>query len=669
MRNRSFDVFDTVLTRRVGAPPAVFTMLAERLRAQGRLPCSPAAFVDARIRSERELQRWLGRPVRLAEVYESLARRLSLPAGAHEKLMCEEMQLEREISVLVPGAQAVLAEARADRSPVLFVSDTPHPDWFLAELLDQAGVLQAGDRVYGSADWSASKSRGDLFAVVAGDVGAPPGSFLHCGDNRRSDVASARLAGWRSYQRPHGALNRYERLVESGAGNLGVLASVVAGSSRIARLEGTAAGLDKERASVAAGVLAPTLIGYTLWLAAQARLRGIQRLYFVARDGQIMHAVAQQVLAKVAPDLELRYLYGSRQAWNFAASAHSDQLLRRWVSAKSDFTLRTTLARVGLAPEEVWATTRRPFTHPDRADEPLTRQQRAELAELVTSEPLKAGVRRGARDAFALARDYLAQEGLDADTPSALVDAGWAGTTAQALDRLLLEAGLPAVTHLFVGLLRTPQSPAETPANLRAWLFDESRQPGVLTELPGANMLIEMFCAGTHGRLLGYARDGERVRPVLASERNQPVLDWGIRDVQRVAVRVAELAADYVDPTDLHADWTPTAWELLRKFWSAPTRAEVSTWASFPWEEETWPPFQPIAQTLTTGDVLRRLLRGERSIRRHTSWRAGTARASGQPWRALLRARAWQQVHEPRMRRLPRRVQLEIAQRAKATGN
>jgi hypothetical protein len=220
------------------------------------------------------------------------------------------------------------------------------------------------------------------------------------------------------------------------------------------------------------------------------------------------------------------------------------------------------------------------------------------------------------------------------------------------------------VEHLFLGVLQTAHSPSAKQANLSAWLFDERRQPGVLAELPAVNMLIEMFCAGTEGRLLGYAADGERIRPVLTSERNQPVLDWGISEAHDVAVRVAELAAEFVQPADLHADWTPTVWKLLQSFWTTPTRAEAAAWGSFPWEEETWPPFHPIAQTLTTTEVVQRLLRGERSIRRHTSWRAGTAQASGQPWRALLRARAWQQAHEPRLRRMPRRLQLELAQRA-----
>ena len=41
-------------------------------------------------------------------------------------------------------------------------------------------------------------------------------------------------------------------------------------------------------AQVSSGVLAPFMVGYALWVTAQARLRGIKRLYYVARDAEVM---------------------------------------------------------------------------------------------------------------------------------------------------------------------------------------------------------------------------------------------------------------------------------------------------------------------------------------------------------------------------------------------
>ena len=195
------------------------------------------------------------------------------------------------------------------------------------------------------------------------------------------------------------------------------------------------------------------------------------------------------------------------------------------------------------------------------------------------------------------------------------------------------------------------------------WLFDEQAHPRSGNRLPEAHTLIEMFCAGSVGRTLGYEYDGHHALPVLAAQRNQPVLDWGLERVQQTAVRVAEIAAPLLSEEELRLDTRDVVLSLLRAFWVHPTPSEATAWGSFPWEEETNTPFSPLAQRLTTRDVLARLMRGERQIRRVNSWRAGSAIVSNEPWRSVIRARAWQLANRERLARLPRRVRIELASR------
>ncbi len=173
-----------------------------------------------------------------------------------------------------------------------------------------------------------------------------------------------------------------------------------------------------------------------------------------------------------------------------------------------------------------------------------------------------------------------------------------------------------------------------------------------------------MFCAGTTGRTVDYATgpDG-RSRPVLDRETNDPSLAWGLEEIQRTAVRVAELVAPYLDERLVGVDSTGFVWDVLTAFWTHPTKGEVAAWGSFPGEEEIWPPFMPLAQQVTARSMAERLARGERPLRPNNTWRAGTAVASNQPWRGLLQAKAWREENADRFRRLPRRVRLEIARR------
>jgi FMN phosphatase YigB (HAD superfamily) len=669
-RVRSFDVFDTVLTRRVGDPEALLDVLADRLSAAGEISAPAAAFAAGRRRAERELTRKTGRYAALRDLYAAVADSLNEPAEHAETWARAEEDHERELTVAVPGAADLLAAARAEADLVVFVSDTPHSESFVRELLERAGLVSDADRVFTSAGRPCSKADGGFFLAVARELEPDLGPadyqqvFHHIGDNRRSDVAGARVEGWSASWEPRAKLTRYERLLEQHAPTTGGVTSWLAGASRLARLEAEASGVPAPVAQVSAGAFAPMLVGYALWVAGQARLRGIKRLYFVARDGAVMLDAARHVLGAVAPELELRFLHGSRQPWIFGAAATSEVMLERWVTPRRDFTARTALARVALTAERAHELTGDPLTDPARQDVPLSADERERLAALLRRTPLVEVVRAAADRTAQETLAYLRQEGLLDGVPSALVDAGWEGRTAAAFDHVVRRGDGGQAEHLVIGTLPSAADPrTEDGVRLTPWLFDRQRAPEAWPGFPAPNLLVEMLCAGTTGRTVGYRVDDDQVRPVLAAPDNQPVLDWGLPQMQAVAVRTAELVAPRLTEAALHLDLPPAVEAVLRAFWTDPSDEEARAWGSFPWEEEIWPPYAPVAQRLTTGDVVARLRRGDGRLRRTNSWRAGSAAVSGQPWRTMLRLRAWQEAHQARLARLPRRLRLERALR------
>src|SRR5215212_1100441 len=115
---RSFDVFDTVVTRHVGAPTALVDLLAKGLARDGSIPVPAPVFAAARLRYERQLTANLQRHATLHEIY---------PADAEAWAEAEE-RLECELVLPLPGAMEMLASARSDSDAVVFVSDTPHTE-------------------------------------------------------------------------------------------------------------------------------------------------------------------------------------------------------------------------------------------------------------------------------------------------------------------------------------------------------------------------------------------------------------------------------------------------------------------------------------------------------------------------------------------------------------
>ena len=105
--------------------------------------------------------------------------------------------------------------------------------------------------------------------------------------------------------------------------------------------------------AVAGLVLAPALGGFTQWLLAWAKGRGIKRLYFLARDGYCFLRAARSLSAALGLGLDCRYLCCSRQAlrlplFHLDPQRGLDALCRN----SMDLTLDKLLARAGLAPGE-----------------------------------------------------------------------------------------------------------------------------------------------------------------------------------------------------------------------------------------------------------------------------------------------------------------------------
>lgn len=143
-----------------------------------------------------------------------------------------------------------------------------------------------------------TKHTGDLYDRVVAHFGVKPEEVLHVGDNAFSDVGNARKRGLASLHyptrtrlgevKPTGrvALYRYH----SRLANVFALDKVRAGSWD-AWAERRAAMKDDAAYEEAFGrtVLAPLLVSLCFWLERKVAQHDVDKLFFLARDGQIVH--------------------------------------------------------------------------------------------------------------------------------------------------------------------------------------------------------------------------------------------------------------------------------------------------------------------------------------------------------------------------------------------
>jgi hypothetical protein len=115
--------------------------------------------------------------------------------------------------------------------------------------------------------------------------------------------------------------NRYEQIMAAGSLRPGDLTARFARASRVARAAiETASEHETAIRDVAAGVAAPALVAFIIWIQEQARRRGLRRLRFLSRDGQVLYELTRRLSPLLSVDLDLEYVYCSRLTWSFAAT-------------------------------------------------------------------------------------------------------------------------------------------------------------------------------------------------------------------------------------------------------------------------------------------------------------------------------------------------------------
>lgn len=435
--------------------------------------------------------------------------------------------------------------------------------------------------------------------------------------------------------------SRYERLLEEHSTGPDGLTGRLAVASRRARREVPAQGpVEVVLRDVAAGVAAPLLVGFLLWVLQRAVALGVGRVCFVARDGQVLADVSERLIARLGLDLEVRYLHGSRQAWLLPTMREATPEATAWLTPGADvhhLSLRLLLARVGVTCQEVADELARAGWSDAVWDSNVPpAERRATLRRLLALPDLRRLVEQRAAEQHGLLVRYLAQQDLLDGTPMALVDLATGGTLHAALTSVLRAAGQEEPTSLILGQRRTSLIPAG--ARLESWFPPEALQ--TTPQLPdGLVPALELFCLADHGTVLGYVDDDGSAQPVLAPGGGDGPRQWGQPLVRRTVGHVA--ARLELDRGDLAVDLRPVLTALFAVFWRSPTLPEARAWGEASledgWGEHAVPVTVASAYTWTGSLAgLRREDAGrDRAVR---TWRHGSLTLTPPLLRGVLRA-------------------------------
>ena len=190
----SFDLFDTLLLRRVQRPREVFTLVGKRL---GYGEFRPMRIRAEHLAREEAFLKTGCREVTLEEIY----RHLPLPSRlTPQAAMKAEMQAERECCFADPFFLGVWRELCKKGKTLAVTTDMYLPGSFLQELMEGCGYSEP-DYLFVSGEHRLSKWQGDLFSLVKARLSSPE-VLVHIGDTLVSDVLNPQKYGIKGLYAP-----------------------------------------------------------------------------------------------------------------------------------------------------------------------------------------------------------------------------------------------------------------------------------------------------------------------------------------------------------------------------------------------------------------------------------------------------------------------------------
>lgn len=324
----SFDIFDTLITRKTYSPQGIFLLVQERLynnlRDDNFYFCKN--FFTFRINAEKDARLYAkqeGREeISLDEIYDLLAIRNDLSKDLSNRL--KEWEIQEEINNIYPIKQNIemLKNYLAEGKHIILISDMYLDKATIRKILLKADPIFYDIPIYVSSEINKTKYNGSLFFEVARREKIYFSDWIHFGDNRISDYLMPKMLGIDARHIPFEELTLWERELGDKLGlKTNLMLQLYLGIARNVRLENKLNCPGKIGASIGGILLYP----YVFWLLRKATEIGIKRLYFIARDGYILKKITDLIISNQHLDIHTKYIYGSRKAWKLNEFPEKDK--------------------------------------------------------------------------------------------------------------------------------------------------------------------------------------------------------------------------------------------------------------------------------------------------------------------------------------------------------
>lgn len=320
----SFDVFDTLLIRQTATPGGVFQLMEDKiLEIYPDVACKLCGgFTELRTRAEKSagmmLNPHISESTTIEGIYYCLKSMTALSDEDIDKLI--ELELETEYENIHGNNKNIqkLKKVLVEGHRVVLISDMYLHSHQIRKLLQKVDAVFSDVPLFVSSDCGVVKATGNLYRYVRRSLVVRYSEWIHFGDNPYLDFSVPLRLGIKAQQYKGTSLLSSEEFILKE--NNSVYYQRFVGCARLVRNDY----IDSVASKLGTTYGAAIVMQYALWVLELCHAKGIKDIFFVARDGYIIFEAAKMLNKIKKYEVNLKYIYGSREAWKIVSIGDAD---------------------------------------------------------------------------------------------------------------------------------------------------------------------------------------------------------------------------------------------------------------------------------------------------------------------------------------------------------
>lgn len=549
----SFDIFDTLLGRRIDPPEYIHKILSEYI-AEKLGDSNKDRILSARYDEEEKLRQKAASEGLDYECHyhDILAKMVVNLTGRKDNELIswireKELELEKAALVVKNGVIEMLEDLKKTGKKIIAISDMYLGQAEINDLLEHLGLLKYFDRIYVSSETKHCKHSGRMFQDVQRELNIDFGKMVHAGDNKISDYQTPLSLGINAIHLKESAESHRRTILEKYA-YLGQKQNYWKGRHllQVAYCHHGACSKPYNDSFYRYGyeLLGPIFCTFVHGLIDRIKQKQLERLYFLARDGYLIHKLFHAISPQLAPELYKNvkdyYLCMSRQSTAPATLCngmdHQKAMLVLYNRKQQG--LKSILKSYSLPIEEF---TDLAYKHGfKQIDQPISDWQDNRLMSFLNDDEVQKRIKRHGAKHHSLLRRYLEQHDFFSSRKVAFVDIGWNGTIQYFTSQAYADDNdYPEVSGLYFAFCGGTQYQFTPKDTVEGLFYDERRKSPAERVVMNFEEIFEESSKACYATTVGYKENAHGCVDAIFKADDSPdvktekVCDPLIRNLQK----------------------------------------------------------------------------------------------------------------------------------------